>query len=45
MICDLLAPVVALKPQGVTQKPHLTGETETAYTGRHADHAATLCFC
>jgi hypothetical protein len=45
MICHLLAPVVALKPQGVMQKPHLTGEAETAYTARHANYAATLCFC
>jgi len=45
MICHLLAPVVALKPQGVMQKPHLTGGGEKAYTDRHADHAATLCFC
>jgi hypothetical protein len=45
MICHILTPVVLSKPQGVMQKPHLTGVAETAYTAPHADNAATLCFC
>jgi hypothetical protein len=45
MICHLLAPVVLSKPQSVMRKPHLTWAAETAYTARHADNAAPLCFC